>query len=128
VSMPRSGNGRHKRRRSRASTITLLSWTSSATHSVRPVATSVSTKVWTKLPSRRLTAVRHEIRFNEPGGGLVPVGERANGDAPSNALRGFRPGPAPPVEARVPASMRSMVEALMANRRVRTLGSRCRCP
>ena len=51
VSIPRNGNGRAPRSRSTASTTTPASRTSSGTHSVQPLAISVSTSVQTKLPA-----------------------------------------------------------------------------
>jgi len=69
LSMPRSGNGIVVLRRSSASVTSPLSRTSSGTHSTQPLAMSVSTRVWTKLPSSRSPQCATRSISPKPGAG-----------------------------------------------------------
>lgn len=65
--------------------------------SVHPNTTSVQTRGLTEVPTRIPAVVSDQIDLAEPGSGLVPLGERADGDLVLQ--QGSRLGPRPTLDS-----------------------------
>src|SRR5262249_39888674 len=71
VNATQGKTGRASLRRARASMTKALLRATSGKHSVQPVAISVSTMVWTKLPAAEVPACATKSTSTKPGGGSV---------------------------------------------------------
>ncbi len=127
VSMPRKRKGRPTRRRSSASTTNELSRTSSATHSVHPLAMSVSTSVWAMLPAMVSPLCATRSASTKPGAGSFQSANVRTGTLPRRRGPFVRRVRRRPFPTRGSANTRSMVDALTRSSRSRTSASRRRC-
>ena len=98
-----------------ASRTRLLSRSSTGTHSVQPVAMSVSTKVCTKLPPRSSRSARRSRPRRTPAARIIPVAEGADRDGAADCSSAPPAAGDPPrATSRISESSRSMVAGLIA--------------
>src|SRR3954468_21312930 len=129
VSNPSRSEGSSLRSSVKTSLSRPCSRTSNGPHSVHPVAMSVKTSVCTKLPLAEEPLCATKSASTKPGGGSCQSAKVRTGTlrrtAEEGAVRRRMPLPAC---ARTGRKARSMVAALIANRRVRTSTASWRGP
>lgn len=116
------------RSRVRASITRAPSRQGSGTHSVQPVATSVSTSVHANAPARLgPECATRSISMNPGGGSSQSLNVRIRTLRRTAFTAPARRRPAPP-RSRTSRKSRSIVAALIISKRLRTSGSSCRWP